>query len=87
MSGPEAAVRQHWRSSDRLRRIEAALVAAGKDLDRLSCAELYPYDQMHGRGIVATMEVAAAAALRPGMRVLDLGCGIGGASRYLTHEF
>ncbi len=86
MSGTETIVQHHWAGTDRLARIEAALRAAGKNPEKFTPQELYPYDQMHGRGIVATIELAGYAALRPGMRVLDLGCGLGGASRYLTAE-
>ena len=47
---------------------------------------MWPFDQLHSRGIVATREHAEHAGIRPGMYVLDLGCGLGGASRYLAAE-
>ena len=42
---------------------------------------------VHTRGILATAELATAAGLEPSMRVLDLGCGIGGPARYLAATF
>jgi ubiquinone/menaquinone biosynthesis C-methylase UbiE len=41
---------------------------------------------MHARGIDATREHAEHAEIRPGTHVLDIGCGIGGASRFLAKE-
>jgi SAM-dependent methyltransferase len=84
MTGTETIVQNHYGRGGLLQRLEAALRAAGKDPQHLAVEDVYPFDQLHGRGIVATTELAEHASLRPGLRVLDLGCGIGGASRYLT---
>ncbi|HUK61025.1 MAG TPA: methyltransferase domain-containing protein [Stellaceae bacterium] len=86
MTGTETIVQGHYGRGGILQRLEAALKATGKDPQKPSIEDLQPYDQLHGRGIVATRELARHASLRSGTRVLDLGFGIGGASRYLTHE-
>lgn len=64
-----------------------ALVAAGKDLDRLSLEDLAPIDQFHIRGRKATLELAGQIHLDDSLQVLDVGSGLGGASRYLAREF
>jgi SAM-dependent methyltransferase len=64
-----------------------ALSAAGRDLDALTVDDLAPSDQFHGGGKPATERLARLAGLAPGMRVLDVGGGIGGPARTLAAEF
>ena len=64
-----------------------ALVAAGKDPDRLKVEDLAPVDEFHVRGRKATHDLARDLGLDGNMQVLDVGCGLGGASRYLAKEF
>jgi SAM-dependent methyltransferase len=66
--------------------ILAALVAAGKDLDALTVDDLAPVDQFHGGGKAATDRLARIARLRPELRVLDVGGGLGGPARTLAVE-
>lgn len=67
--------------------IRDALKAAGKHPADLEVEDLTAFDQMHVRGREATRELAARAGLTADMRVLDIGCGIGGPSRVLASEF
>jgi SAM-dependent methyltransferase len=66
--------------------ILAALAAAGKNLDALTVEDLASADQFHGGGKAATDRLAGLAGLRPGLRVLDVGGGLGGPARTLAAE-
>ena len=63
------------------------LAAAGKDIDNLTPDDLAPFENLHVRGRAATRELARLAGLRPGARVLHVGCGIGGPARTLAVEY
>lgn len=82
----EAQVAGHY-SRDRLAdTILAAVVQAGKDPARLTAADLSTLDEFHLGGLRATQDLAAAMDVRAGMRLLDVGCGIGGPARYFATE-
>ena len=44
-------------------------------------------DEIHIRGREATLEFGRIAGLKPGQKVLDAGCGLGGPARTLAAEF
>src|SRR5713226_8895005 len=81
------AIAGHYGRADLGAVILAALAATGKDVDRLTPDDLEPVDQLHSRGRTATVDLAALLALDGHERILDLGCGIGGPSRYLANNF
>lgn len=86
MTGPSAGA-QHYGRSGLGDAILDALTAAGKDIDRLTPDDLAPIDEFHTRGRTATVELARLLSLTETASVLDLGCGIGGPSRYLATTF
>jgi len=87
MASPESTVERHYSREGLTDRILAALRNAGADTGSLSYRDLWPFDQFHTRGRDATVELAQLAGLQPGMRVLDVGSGIGGPARLLAAEF
>ncbi len=83
----DRSVGAHYGRGDLATRILEALRAAGKDPDALTTEDLTPVDQLHARGRGATLELARLAGITPGMRVLDIGGGLGGPARTLASEF
>ena len=82
----EQAVARHYAHGSLEETILEALAAAGKDVNRLAPKDLAPVDEFHVGGRQATIAFAEQFGLRPGMRLLDVGCGLGGAARYFAHE-
>jgi ubiquinone/menaquinone biosynthesis C-methylase UbiE len=82
----EWQISQHYARGDLEEAILQALVASGKDLDRLAPSDLSPVDEFHTGGRQATVDFAVQADFAPGMHLLDVGCGIGGPSRFLAAE-
>jgi SAM-dependent methyltransferase len=86
MTDVEAVVQRYYGDRPVIQRIDDALRAAGVDPQTPTYRDLWPYDQLHSRGIVGTREHAERAHIEGDVYVLDLGCGVGGASRYLAAE-
>ena len=84
MTNVEATVQRYYGDRPVLQRIDDALRAAGVDPERPSHRDLWPFDQLHSRGIAATRENAERARIQAGMYVLDLGCGLGGFRRAIS---
>ena len=80
-------VETHYTRQDLGGIILAALKRAGKDIDHLTPDDLAPVDEFHGGQRQATIRLADLAGLRGGERVLDVGAGIGGPSRFLASRY
>ncbi|MDR9440683.1 MAG: class I SAM-dependent methyltransferase [Halomonas sp.] len=68
-------------------RLQEAFREAGCDPDRLTLDEIAGIDQLHLGGRRASRSLATLGSFASGSRVLDVGCGTGGASRLLAAEF
>ena len=82
----EQAVARHYAHGSLEETILNALAAAGKDVSHLTPKDLAPVDEFHIGGRQATIAFAEQFCPRSGMRLLDVGCGLGGAARYFAHE-
>ncbi len=84
MKNLESAVISHYENGDLLARILGGLEASGADLDNLRPDDLAPVEEFHIGGRSATEYLVDKMALTADMQVLDIGCGIGGAARYVA---
>lgn len=80
-------VESHYTTPDLGAAILTALQAAGKDLDHLTPDDLAPVDEFHGGQRPATVRLAEMAGLSGSERVLDVGSGLGGPSRFLAWRY
>jgi ubiquinone/menaquinone biosynthesis C-methylase UbiE len=87
MARSPQAVADHYRRRALGDVILSALKAAGKDIEHLTPDDLAPIDEFHNGQRNATIRLARLAAVSGSEKVLDVGCGIGGPSRYLASAF
>ncbi|HZU90106.1 MAG TPA: class I SAM-dependent methyltransferase [Stellaceae bacterium] len=80
-------VETHYTNRDLGAAILAALQAIGKDIEHLTPDDLAPVDEFHGGQRPATIQLAELAGITGGERVLDVGSGLGGPSRYLAWRY
>ncbi|WP_210204615.1 class I SAM-dependent methyltransferase [Microvirga sp. 17 mud 1-3] len=82
-----AAVEEHYTHRDLTKAIREALQRAGKDPAHLQPTDLAAVDEFHIRGRQATLELANWIKPTAADRVLDIGSGLGGASRTLAATY
>jgi MPBQ/MSBQ methyltransferase len=80
-------VEAHYTNLELGAAILAALAAMGKDIERLTPDDLAPVDEFHGGQRPATVRLAELVGFTGGERVLDVGSGLGGPSRYLAWRY
>lgn len=78
-------VTTHYGSDGIVERILAAISDAKPD--KINAAQLYPFDQLHGRELIATRDHGGRLAPSPTDRILDVGSGIGGPARFLAATY
>jgi ubiquinone/menaquinone biosynthesis C-methylase UbiE len=83
----KSAVERHYCITDLAGKIATSLRGAGKDLDRLTTADLASIDEFHIRGRKATLELARTMEIGAGSQVLDIGSGLGGPARTLAEAY
>lgn len=86
MSGP-TDVSAHYGSERLAERLIAILEDHGIFRDEVTEDQLHAVDQLHLRGRSAAEEFLAALDIRPGEKVLDVGCGLGGPARMAAARF
>ena len=79
MNETSTAVAQHYSGERYAERIIDAARSAG--IETLTATNIAPADEFHTGGLRSTRELAELAGFRPGISVLDIGCGLGGQAR------
>jgi ubiquinone/menaquinone biosynthesis C-methylase UbiE len=80
-------VEKHYASEGITARILTALRHVNGPDVPITPETLAPIDHFHGKGAIASAELAAVLQPEAGDHVLDIGCGIGGPGRWIAAKY
>jgi ubiquinone/menaquinone biosynthesis C-methylase UbiE len=83
----DSNIQTHYAHHNLYETIIQTLAQMGIAPGQITRKDLAAIDEFHVGGQEISHELAIAAGLQAGMRVLDAGCGIGGACRMLADEY
>jgi ubiquinone/menaquinone biosynthesis C-methylase UbiE len=81
------SVSDHYLHGDLLKAIEAALPELGRTRESITVEDLAPVDEFHIGGRQATDHLIDQLNISEQDHVLDVGCGLGGTSRFVADKF
>lgn len=87
MTNPEDKIVSHYGGAELYRKIVETLEANGIRLDDITEQHLKSIDEFHIGGEEATIALLDQLGLRDGVKVLDVGAGIGGPARLMTARY
>ena len=83
----EKKVEQHYSQGSIIDLILSGIKNMGKTIENINIYDLSPVDEFHIGGLKATQDFINKLNIDSSYHVLDIGCGIGGPSRYTAETF
>jgi len=80
-------VSKHYTHGNLVAAIQAGIEALGKTITSVTVDDLAPVDEFHIGGRQASEEFLGQLDLTPKKQVLDIGCGLGGAARFVASRY
>ncbi|SLN47054.1 Demethylrebeccamycin-D-glucose O-methyltransferase [Falsiruegeria litorea R37] len=84
---PDEKIVSHYGGAELFRKIVDTLEASGVKLGEISEQHLKSIDEFHIGGEEATISLLDQLGLKDGVKVLDVGAGIGGPARLMTARY
>lgn len=81
------SVEQHYQHGNLVAAIESALIKLGKDINTVTMADLAAVDEFHIGGRIATEHLLIQTNFSQKKHILDIGCGLGGAARFISDKY
>jgi SAM-dependent methyltransferase len=83
----DKAVSDHYLHGNLLGAIRAAVTKIGKSVDSVTIEDLAPVDEFHIGGRLATENFLRQFNFSEQDHILDVGCGLGGAARFVASKY
>jgi len=83
----ESIVSQHYTHGNLLGAIEGSVSRLGKTTENITVDDLAPVDEFHIGSRIATAHLLDQLQFTAQDHVLDVGCGLGGAARFVASKY
>jgi ubiquinone/menaquinone biosynthesis C-methylase UbiE len=81
------AVSKHYSHGSLLKAIQEAITKLGKTIESVTIEDLAPVDEFHIGGRLATEQFLDQLNFSERGHILDVGCGLGGAARFVANKY